>query len=71
MIYDYNNIYAPEPSIYRVPMVKVHLKVGTHSSSVWLVRKADLKNLKPQKPETGWVAQNLHLSIRPSNPCFG
>jgi hypothetical protein len=32
---------------YRVPLVPIHFKVGTMSSSVWLVRKRDLAKLKP------------------------
>lgn len=35
------------PTNYGVKLVPVHFKVGTHSSSVYLVRKKDLKFLTP------------------------
>lgn len=49
MKYDFNTIYLPERpnGNYRVPLVPVNFKVGTHSSSVWLVPKRDLENLVP------------------------
>lgn len=48
MLYDMETLYAPEPynGNYRVPLVPVRFKVGTHSSSIWLVPKRDLENLK-------------------------
>jgi hypothetical protein len=35
------------PTNYRVALVPIHFKVGTHSSSIYLVRKKDLKFLVP------------------------
>jgi hypothetical protein len=35
------------PCNYRVPLIPIHFKVGTMSSSIWYVRKKDLKYLTP------------------------
>ena len=32
-------------SNYRTPLIPVRFKVGTHSTSIWLVRKRDIKKL--------------------------
>ena len=35
------------PCNYRVPLVPVYFKVGTHSGNLYFVRKKDLKYLAP------------------------
>lgn len=42
-----NDLYLERNSTnYRVPLVKIHVKVGTNSSSVWLIRKKNLRKVK-------------------------